>query len=329
MELVRARCADFGPALAAEKLAELHALTVSRETLRKWMVEGGRFNLHRADDVDLKVRTLAGISAGESGSAPARTGDARGSRAPLRRHARSAPARPAGPRRGFKGVLVADADSVYDHLYADGTVTEAACWAHARRYFFKALTSEPEQAGEAIAIIGRLFGNERKFEGFSATKRKKKRLRRSRPVVDAFFDWCDARADAVLDDTPLAKAIGYARNQREALHTFLRDGRIPIHNNGSERELRRQAVGRKNWLFVGNDDAGERAATFVTLIASCEIGGFQGSCRMKRTQAAVAAAPSSWIAEGQCEGFRRTMGCRSQRRVWRIQRSGWRSFAAA
>ena len=128
MELVRARYADFGPALAAEKLAELHALTVSRETLRKWMVEGGRFNLHRADDVDLKVRTLAGISAGESGSAPARTGDARGSRAPLRRHARSAPARPAGPRRGFKGVLVADADSVYDHLYADGAFTEAACW---------------------------------------------------------------------------------------------------------------------------------------------------------------------------------------------------------
>jgi len=73
----------------------------------------------------------------------------------------------------------------------------------------------------------------------------------------------------------LAKAIGYVRNQREALHTFLRDGRIPIHNNGSERELRRQAVGRKNWLFVGNDDAGEVNATFVTLIASCEMHGIE------------------------------------------------------
>ena len=175
----------------------------------------------------------------------------------------------------YKGVLVADAHSVYDHLYADGSVTEAGCWAHTRRYFFKALLSEPEQAREAIALIGRLFGNERKFAGLSAKKRKKERLRKSRPVVDAFFDWCDARADTVLDDTPLAKAIGYARNQREALHTFLRDGRIPIHNNGSERELRRQAVGRKNWLFVGNDDAGQRAATFITLIASCEMHGIE------------------------------------------------------
>ena len=175
----------------------------------------------------------------------------------------------------YEGVLVADAHSVYDHLYADGTVTEAGCWAHTRRYFFKALLSEPEQAREAIALIGRLFGNERKFAGLSAKKRKKERLRKSRPIVDAFFDWCDARADTVLDDTPLAKAIGYARNQREALHTFLRDGRIPIHNNGSERELRRQAVGRKNWLFVGNDDAGQRAATFVTLIASCEMHGIE------------------------------------------------------
>ena len=175
----------------------------------------------------------------------------------------------------YEGVLVADAHSVYDHLYADGTVTEAGCWAHTRRYFFKALLSEPEQAREAIALIGRLFGNERKFADLSAKKRKKERLRKSRPIVDAFFDWCDARADTVLDDTPLAKAIGYARNQREALHTFLRDGRIPIHNNGSERELRRQAVGRKNWLFVGNDDAGQRAATFVTLIASCEMHGIE------------------------------------------------------
>ena len=67
----------------------------------------------------------------------------------------------------------------------------------------------------------------------------------------------------------------YACNQREALHTFLRDGRIPIRNNRSERELRGEAVERKNWLFVGNDDAGQVNATFVTLIASCEMHGLE------------------------------------------------------
>ena len=81
--------------------------------------------------------------------------------------------------------------------------------------------------------------------------------------------------DIVLDDTPLAKAIGCARDQREALQTFLRDGRIPIHNNGSERQLRRQAVGRKNWLFVGNPDVGEVNATFAPLIVSCERHGIE------------------------------------------------------
>jgi transposase len=175
----------------------------------------------------------------------------------------------------YKGVLLADAHSVYDHLYKDGEGTEAGCWAHARRYFFKALFSEPELAREAIALIGKLFKLEQKYVGLTPKKRQKRRQAKSRPVVDAFFDWCDGRAARALDDTPLAKAIGYARNQREALHTFLNDGRIPIHNNRSERELRREAVGRKNWLFVGNDDAGQVNATFVTLIASCEMHGLE------------------------------------------------------
>ena len=207
----------------------------------------------------------------------------------------------------YEGVLVADAHSVYDHLYADGTVTEAGCWAHCRRYFFKSLTSEPEQAREAIALIGRLFELERRFTSLSAKKRKKERLRKSRPVVDAFFDWCDARVDTVLDDTPLAKAIGYARNQREALHTFLRDGRIPIHNNGSERQLRRQAVGRKNWLFVGNDDAGEVNATFVTLLASCEMHGIEPWAYLRDLFCLLPSWPKSRVLELSPARWRETL----------------------
>jgi transposase len=63
----------------------------------------------------------------------------------------------------------------------------------------------------------------------------------------------------------------YARNQREGLTRFLEDGRLPIHNNWSELELRRQAVGRKNWLFVGSDDAGAVNATFTSLLASARL----------------------------------------------------------
>ena len=73
--------------------------------------------------------------------------------------------------------------------------------------------------------------------------------------------------------TQLDIGIGYARNQRVALRRFLDDGRLPIHNNWSERELRREAIGRKNWLFVGSDEGGEANATFVSLIASCRLHG--------------------------------------------------------
>mgnify|MGYP001275299493 CR=1 FL=1 len=79
----------------------------------------------------------------------------------------------------------------------------------------------------------------------------------------------------MLDETPASKAIGYARNQREALSRFLTDGRVPLHNNWSENELRREALGRKNWLFLGSDEGGEVNATFVSLLASAKLHGLE------------------------------------------------------
>lgn len=176
---------------------------------------------------------------------------------------------------GFRGYLVADAHSVYDHLYRDGTIVEVGCWAHARRYFYKALASEPERAREGLALIGELFAIERTLRSESPKKRKKLRLEKSSPVLERFFAWCEQHALTALDESPLAKALGYALNQRAALMRFLEDGRLPLHNNDSERELRRQAIGRKNWLFVGNDEAAEVNTTFVSLIASCQLHGIE------------------------------------------------------
>jgi transposase len=176
---------------------------------------------------------------------------------------------------GYEGYLVADAHSVFDHLYRDGDVVEVGCWAHARRYWFKALTSDPDRARQALALIGELFKIERKWSMAPPQDRLKARLSESKPIVDAFFTWCDAEAAHAIDETPTAAAIGYARNQRVALERFLQDGRLPIHNNGSERELRREALGRKNWLFVGSDDGAVNNVTFVSLIASCQLHGIE------------------------------------------------------
>jgi transposase len=173
--------------------------------------------------------------------------------------------------RGYQGYLVADAHVVYDHLYRDGAVTEVACWAHQRRYFFKALESDPERAKFALSRIGALFRIERTIADMPRTKKEAARRTKSKPIADEFFAWCEAQRDLVLDESPIAAGIGYALNQRVALRRFLDDGRLPLHNNISELQLRREVLGRRNWLFVGSEDGGRVNAVFVSLLASARL----------------------------------------------------------
>jgi transposase len=175
----------------------------------------------------------------------------------------------------YAGHLVVDAHVVYDHLYRKGTVIECGCWCHCRRYWWKALASDPDRSRVALAHIAALFRIERTIAGAPRKRREAVRLEKSKPIVEAFFAWCDVEADRVLDESPIADAIRYARNQRVALARFLDDGRLPIHNNISELNLRRQVVGRRNWLFCGSDDGAETNTVFVSLLASCQLHGLE------------------------------------------------------
>jgi len=124
-------------------------------------------------------------------------------------------------------------------------------------------------------LIGALFRIERTLANSPRKKREAIRQKRSAPIIDSFFSWCDAEASLVLDNTPISDGLRYARNQRGGLTRFLDDGRLPIHNNMSELNLRREAVGRKNWLFVGNDEGGAVNAIFTSLLASCRLCGVE------------------------------------------------------
>lgn len=174
----------------------------------------------------------------------------------------------------YKGYVVADAHNVYDHLYRNGAV-EVGCWSHCRRYFWKSMAADPDRARVALVHIGALFKVERLIVSSPKKKREEVRRAQSKPVLDAFFAWCEIEKDRVLDESPLADAIRYAQNQKDALCRFLDDGRLPIHNNISERSLRRQVLGRRNWLFVGSDDGGEVNTIFVSLLASCRLQGIE------------------------------------------------------
>jgi hypothetical protein len=175
---------------------------------------------------------------------------------------------------GYRGIVLADASNVYDALFlADGGPTEAGCLAHARRYFFKALASDKTRATIGVGFINKLFEIEREIAKLPPDKKLAIRRQRAGPITEALDTWRrDQLASGdVHDGTPIRRALNYLGNHWSALTRFLTDGKIPIHNNRSELELRRLVVGRANWLFVGSDDSAEWTCTFASLIASCEL----------------------------------------------------------
>lgn len=215
--------------------------------------------------------------------------------------------------KGYKGFLVADAHAVYDHLYRQGDVIEVGCWAHARRYWFKALDTDGARARQGLGLIQALFKLERQYATAPPEEKLRRRQVEAKPVVEAFFRYCDEEELKVVDETPIAKAIGYARNQRQALSRFLSDGRLPIHNNHSENALRREALGRKNWLFLGSDEGGVINATFVTLLASCQLHGLEPLGYLRDllcllpgwpVQRVLELAPANWATTVQREEVR-------------------------
>lgn len=170
------------------------------------------------------------------------------------------------------GYLQADANVVYDVFYRDGRVSEVGCWAHARRYFIHAEESEPAFAKEAIERIGELYGIERQAKEtcLSYVAIRELRQKESLPRLAGLNDWMAVTRTKVLDKGTLAKAIDYSLSNWAALVRYCEDGRLSIDNNAAERALRTVAVGRKNWIFFGNERGGEAAAVIYSLIATCK-----------------------------------------------------------
>jgi hypothetical protein len=150
-----------------------------------------------------------------------------------------------------------------------GRIAFSACHAHARRYVFNAREQHPELSSQILAIYRALYDIEERGRGLDATSRLLLRRRESVPLMRRLELLLQSpAARGLLPKSKLAGAINYLRNHWEDFKRFLSDGRLPIDNNDAERDLRRIAVGRKNWLFVGSQAGGERAAVILTVIAS-------------------------------------------------------------
>ena len=173
---------------------------------------------------------------------------------------------------GFEGYLHADAYGGYDHIYlgSGNRVIEVACWAHARRKFFEARGNAPREAHQVLEWIRQLYDIEDRARDLSVVERQRLRAAEANPVLDRIEAHLAALAGRVLPKAKIAQAVAYAQNQWQALRRYTEDGRLSIDNNVSERTLRHQVIGRKNWLFLGGPQAGPRAAVLYTILASAK-----------------------------------------------------------
>ena len=188
--------------------------------------------------------------------------------------------------REFSGFVQADAKSVFDVLFRkpkaepppavdDGKVTryEVGCWSHCRRGLWEAAVQRSVVGREGLARISRIFEVDANCRR-AGLPDEIKRLRGAflRPHFDAFFTWAKTQHELVSEQrSTLRSALGYALRQEEALRRVLDDGRLLLENNRSERALRKVAVGRKAWLFVGSDDHGSATGHLFSMIASARL----------------------------------------------------------
>ena len=187
--------------------------------------------------------------------------------------------RPREHLAGFSGVMHADAFAGYDALYRSTPgqpprIQHAACWAHARRKLFEVHESTKSPiAEEALRRIQALYLIEADITGRPAADRQAERQARSRPLLDDLKTWMEAQRRRASGKTALGKALRYALARWEALTRYADDGRLAIDNNVAERLMRGIAVTRKNFLFLGSDKGGDRAAILYTLIETAKLNG--------------------------------------------------------
>jgi transposase len=269
-------------------------LTISRQTMANWMMYGAdkwlspvtdRMREHlisqdilHADETTLQVLREPGKSAetqsylwlyrtGRMGPAivmydyrPTRGGE----------HPRNFLA-------GFSGYLHVDG---YPGYHKVSGVTLVGCWAHARRKFDEALKVLPPSqdktyttAQQGLQFCNQLFAIERELKDVTPEERYTARMERSQPILDAYLAWLRQQRSRTLPKSLLGQAIAYSLNQWEKLTAFLKDGRLEIDNNRSERSIKPFVIGRKNWLFANTPRGAKASAIIYSVIETAKENG--------------------------------------------------------
>jgi hypothetical protein len=173
------------------------------------------------------------------------------------------------------GPVCADAAGLFDSSFDRPELIEIGCNMHARRYFVKALEAGDARAAVPIAAYRALYDAEASVSaslgGASPETVLEARQQRSKPVYEELKRWCETYMPLEPPGSRLYAAMRYLTNHYVALTRFLDDGRFPIDNGIVERNHRRPAVGRRNYLFAGSHAGAERAAIAYSICATCSL----------------------------------------------------------
>lgn len=169
----------------------------------------------------------------------------------------------------YQGALQTDGYVGYENV--NKQIARLACMAHARRYFEKAKGEDPDRANYILSQIQRLYAIERHTAELTSEQRHQIRQAQAVPILQEMKTWLEANRNKLLPKSKMGKAFVYTLNQWTRLCEYTQSGEYLIDNNPIENKIRPIALGRKNYLFAGNDKAAQRAAIIYSLMAACKI----------------------------------------------------------
>ena len=192
----------------------------------------------------------------------------------------------------YQGALHADGYAGFNQLFEQGKRFEVACWAHVRRKFYEIHQAQASPlAATALDYIQQLYRVETAIRGKPPDERQRWRRSRAGPILEELFQWLQSTLTQISRKSALAEAIRYALSRWTALTRYRDDGCLEIDNNTAERALRAIALGRKNYLFVGSDKGGERAAALYSLIGTAKLNGLDPAAYLCHVLERIAAHP--------------------------------------
>ena len=205
--------------------------------------------------------------------------------------------------KDFQGKLQTDGYTVYEGLCRHRPDLEhVGCWAHARRKFFEAQSQDPVWAAVVLTLIGQLYEIEQSIKG-SAPEERKQARQGALPVLEKLYH--HLKTASLLPSSALGLATAYTLHRWKELTRYVQDGILEIDNNLLENTIRPTAVGKKNWLFIGAPEAGEKSAIIYSVILTCRrlganpyayIRDYLSQVATMKANQALQWTPAQWLA---------------------------------